>query len=74
MGVEVKSSISDDADIVRGLFQCVKYSAVLNAMAVAEQRDILARSVLVLEHRLPSELVPLKHMLGIEVVEEILPR
>lgn len=30
--VEVKSAISDDADITRGIFQTVKYKAVLEAM------------------------------------------
>lgn len=32
VAVEVKPSTSDDADITRGIFQCVKYMAVLNAM------------------------------------------
>lgn len=74
VGVEVKSARSDENDLVRGLFQCVKYKAVLNAMLIAEQRDINARAVLVLEDALPSYLVPLKHMLCIEVVEGIKPR
>ena len=30
--VEVKSRISDEPDLLRGLFQCVKYQAVLEAM------------------------------------------
>lgn len=32
IAVEVKSTISDDADITRGIFQTVKYQAVLEAM------------------------------------------
>lgn len=32
VAVEVKSSISDDADLTRGIFQCVKYKAVLNSL------------------------------------------
>jgi hypothetical protein len=73
VGVEVKSAKSNQDDLVRGLFQCVKYRAVLNAMLVAEQRDIDARAILVLEGALPKELVPLKNMLGIQVVEQVRP-
>lgn len=71
VGVEVKSRRSDEVDLVRGLFQCVKYKAVLNAMLVAEQRDANARAVLVLEGKLPNQLTPMKHMLGIEVIEGV---
>lgn len=51
----------------------MKYRAVLNAMLIAEQRDIDARSILVLENTLPDNLLPLKNMLGIEVVEQVNP-
>lgn len=36
VAVEVKSSISDDTDLTRGIFQCVKYKAVLNALQRVE--------------------------------------
>ncbi len=73
IAVEVKSGKSNDADLVRGLFQCVKYTAVLNALAVSLQSGKRARSVLVLEGKLPPELVKLKLMLGVDVVEEVHP-
>ena len=38
IAVEVKSSISDDSDITRGIFQTVKYQAVLEAMQRVEGR------------------------------------
>jgi hypothetical protein len=69
VAVEVKSGRSDEVDLVRGIFQCVKYKAVLNAMLISEQCDSKARSILVLESALPLGLTPLKNMLGIEVVE-----
>lgn len=69
IGVEVKPATSDIADITRGLFQCVKYQAVLCAMAVVLQKHIGTRTVLVLGGRLPSELEVLRTMLGIDVVE-----
>lgn len=74
VAVEVKSARSNDADLVRGLFQCVKYTAVLNAVAVSLQNGKRARSVLVLESRLPKKLVELKLMLGVEVVDGINPK
>ncbi|MYM89183.1 hypothetical protein GTP91_18645 [Rugamonas sp. FT82W] len=74
IGVEVKSSISDESDLVRGIFQCVKYKAVLNALSICEQRDVNVRTVLVLQGTLPPHLIPLKHMLGVEVIQAVDPR
>lgn len=74
VAVEVKSALSNEVDIVRGLFQCVKYDAVLNAMLVTEQRDTKVRAVLVLEGFLPPALMSMKHMLGVEVLEGVSPR
>jgi hypothetical protein len=71
VGVEVKPESSDAVDLTRGLYQCVKYTAVLRAMAVARQLDIDARAVLVIGGRLPPDLVVLKTMLGVEVVEGV---
>lgn len=73
VAVEVKSARSDELDIVRGLFQCVKYDAVLNGVSVTEHRDIKVRAVLVLESCLPARLLAMKHMLGVEVLEGIVP-
>lgn len=71
IAVEVKSSISGEADITRGLFQCVKYKAVMEAMQLASGLPQNARAILALETALPSKLVPLKNILGIEVVEGV---
>lgn len=71
VAAEVKSAISDEADIVRGLFQCVKYRAVMEAVMRSEGRPQSARAVLVLEARLPPSLLPLRNLLGVEVVEYI---
>lgn len=70
---EVKSSISAEGDIVRGLFQCVKYRAVMEAVLLTESRPQNARALLVLESKLPKSLIPLRNMLGIEVIENISP-
>ena len=71
IAVEVKSAISPQADIVRGLFQCVKYRAVLEAVQLAEDRPQNARAILVLETQFPERLVALRNLLGVEIVEKV---
>ncbi len=74
VAAEVKSSISAEGDIVRGLFQCVKYRAVMEAVLLTESRPQNARALLVLESKFPHSLIPLRNMLGVEVVDGISPR
>lgn len=71
VAAEVKSSISAEGDIVRGLFQCVKYRAVMEAVLLTESLPQNARALLVLESKLPQSLIPLRNMLGVEVVEGV---
>jgi hypothetical protein len=74
VAVEVKSAISPEPDIARGIFQCVKYLAVMEAILIANSQPPNARAVLVLEGKLPSKLVELKNKLGVEVIEGVTPR
>lgn len=71
IGVEVKSEISDEIDILRGLYQCVKYYAVMESyLSVLEKaRDV--RVILALGGEFPKSLIPVKNTLGIEIVENI---
>lgn len=71
IGIEVKSHISDSADIARGLYQCVKYQAVLEARQAANGQPQNVRTILVLGDKLPLKLLPLKNVLGIEVYEKV---
>ena len=71
VGIEVKSHISDTADIARGLYQCIKYQAVLEARQAANGQPQNVRTILALGGELPYELLPLKNVLGIEVYEKI---
>jgi hypothetical protein len=71
IGIEVKSHISDSADIARGLYQCVKYQAVLEARQAANGQPQNVRTILILGGELPLELLPLKNVLGIEVFENV---
>jgi hypothetical protein len=68
IGVEVKSLISGDDDLIRGLFQCVKYHAVLEALLLTKGLAPNIRTVLVTTRPLPAELLPLRNILGIEVI------
>jgi hypothetical protein len=74
VAVEVKSAISPEADIVRGIFQCIKYQAVIEAYQATLRRPQAARAVLVLAGNLPEQLVPLKNLLGVEVRDGVRPR
>jgi hypothetical protein len=68
--VEIKAKQSPDWDVLRGIFQCVKYRAVLEA-----QRHYVnnsgplpkVRVVLVLGKELPDHLEPLRRLLDVEV-------
>lgn len=71
VAAEVKSAISDEADIIRGLFQCIKYRAVMKAVLVSEARPQNARAILVLESTFPKTLVSLRNILGVEVIEGV---
>lgn len=68
IGIEVKSIISNNDDLNRGIFQCIKYQALLRA----EQKALLipptARAILVTERELPLALQALADLLGIKVV------
>lgn len=69
IGVEVKSKFSPEADIARGIFQCVKYRALIEAYQTSLKLPQNARTVLVLEGPLPGRFILLKNMLGVEVID-----
>lgn len=71
VAVEVKSRISDSGDLLRGLFQCIKYRALLDAEASVEQRSPDGRVLLALEGTLPVDLARIARTLGISVQENI---
>lgn len=71
VGVEVKSRRSSIEDIVRGIYQCVKYHALIDAVQMAEQKRPHTRVVLLLEEQFPTDLLGLKNTLGVEVVDDV---
>lgn len=54
VALEVKSSDSDESDLRRGIFQCIKYRAVMQAMDI--RSDAHVESLLVTQARLPGDL------------------
>lgn len=77
VGVEVKSAISDSfpVDYGRGIFQTVKYGALLEAMARSGNYGIPTEimMILLLESRLPAEYRSLASQLAVNVIENIKP-
>lgn len=74
LAVEVKSNLSAEPDIVRGIFQCVKYQAILDAILLSQSRTCNSRAILVLESRLPSKLKALSNLLGVEIIDGVTPQ
>lgn len=71
VAAEIKSRISDIADVYRGLYQCVKYRAVIEAYQSELGSLPSCRAVLVVEGEFPEELTKLKNVLGAEVVDGV---
>lgn len=69
IAVEVKSAISPDDDILRGIYQCVKYKAVLDAECKAHGKFSSNRSVLVIEGHLSESNWLVKDALEVPVIE-----
>lgn len=66
---EIKSWRSDEADLYRGIFQCVKYKALLNAMDVVfEARTTVSECILVIQRKLPENLQQMANCLRIPLV------
>lgn len=70
--VEVKPVGAPDHDIARGLFQCVKYHAVLEARAAFKSDDRKVSAVLALGGTFPNALIPLRNSLGVQVFDRLM--
>ena len=64
-GVEVKTAEAGFDEIHRGIFQCVKYKAVLRAQQIHDRRIPTADCVLALGGPLPEELQEIVTLLGV---------
>ena len=69
--VEVKSHRSGVDDLTRGLFQCVKYEAVLRAQMAVDNSPRDATATLVAGRDLPPNVDRVRQLLGIQVVAAV---
>jgi len=73
IAVEVKSEISSSADVLRGLFQCVKYKTILEAENLIEGVTHNNHVILVLGRSLSETNAEIRDKFDIEVYENIKP-
>ena len=72
LGIEVKSIRSGTDDLERGIYQCIKYKAVLEAeKKITSRMDLKVECVLVIECDMPNSLAEVASKLGIKVYKEI---
>ena len=71
IGAEVKSALSGEDDIVRGMFQCIKYRALIEASQKYQLEAVDARVVLVLGKHLPGNLLWAKNLFGTDIIEDV---
>jgi hypothetical protein len=53
------------------LFQCIKYKSLIEAEQIIKNQSAYCKVILALEGPFPKELVSVKNVLGIEVVDNI---
>jgi len=71
VGVEVKSETSNANDILRGLFQCKKYEALIEAENCVNGIRKEIKVILALEKVFPNELLAIKNILSVNVIDNI---
>ena len=69
VAVEVKPASSPDEDMMRGIFQCVKYKAVLEAVRTVECESFSVSTVLVLGGSLSDQNREIASELGVDFRE-----
>jgi hypothetical protein len=69
IGVEVKPSSASDQELQKGMYQVMKYRALIDATLLAEGAIQSCRCVLVIGGALPSSLRPLANRFQIDVIE-----
>ncbi|GBU22902.1 hypothetical protein R80B4_02815 [Fibrobacteres bacterium R8-0-B4] len=71
VGVEVKSRISEIEDVRRGLFQCKKYEALIDAEIIVKGERKNSEVILALEGEFPKELLPTRNVLSVNCIDKI---
>ena len=68
IGVEVKAYRSSEADIKRGIYQCIKYQAVLKAQQKLQNKPKQAHTVLVIQDEMSKDNAHIAKTLGVRHV------
>lgn len=71
IAVEIKPPTSPDADVLRGLFQCVKYKTIMDAEDKIHGEKSNNKSLLVIGGSLSPENQKVRDTLGITVIENL---
>ena len=71
VAVEVKSHKSTEADILRGIFQCVKYKSIMDAEDKVHRSEASNSSILVLGGTLSEHNKYYSDMLGVTVIDNV---
>lgn len=69
--IEVKPSTSPDDDITRGIFQCVKYKAILEAIRKVEYGRYAISTLLIFAGSMSDRNKQLAEVLGIKYIEHL---
>ena len=72
IAVEVKPASSSDSDITRGIFQCVKYQAVMDATRMADYGNYDNETILVMAGTMSEKNRQLANDLAIKYIEKYL--
>lgn len=67
--IEVKPKSSPEGDILRGVFQCVKYKSVMDAMRVVDGKNYENYTLLVLAGEIPDAVKQIANDLGVRYIE-----
>ena len=70
--VEVKPSTSSDEDVTRGIFQCVKYTAVMNALRTVEYRKYENYAILVIGGKMSEQNKKLANDLRVRYIDNFI--
>jgi hypothetical protein len=74
ISLEVKASNANDDEIHRGIFQCVKYKALIRAEQKIDGKLPIGKAFLVCENVIPHELKEIATILGVKVFDDIVPQ
>jgi hypothetical protein len=68
LAVEVKAKDASDAEVSRGVYQCIKYRATVRAMQLAADKPPNAQAILVLDRDPPSAVAKLADLLSVTIL------